>query len=201
MVKEIARELKGVSLSTLTRILDRLEEQHGEELVHPPTSATVVAPPRATHIPPSKSNPARRQRQLIEAALQQGLSVVVDNTNPTKEVRAELINLGRLYAAEIIGYYFAVQLEQCLGNATAPAKGAPGCQMWRFLPRSRGSLVPRMQKALQSSSMCAIEATRISRCTIGKRKKSVNDDENASATPRACVASTRRSRGIFTIIH
>src|SRR5690242_6814545 len=29
----------------------------------------------------NNSNPARRQRQLIEEALQQGLSVVVDNTN------------------------------------------------------------------------------------------------------------------------
>ena len=62
----------------------------------------------------NNSNPDRRQRQLIEAALQQGLSVVVDNTNPTREVRSELINLGRLYAAEIIGYYFAVQVKQCL---------------------------------------------------------------------------------------
>lgn len=62
----------------------------------------------------SKSNSARKQRQLIEAALQQGLSVVVDNTNPTKEVRRELIDLGRLYAAETIGYYFAVQVKQCL---------------------------------------------------------------------------------------
>jgi predicted kinase len=61
-----------------------------------------------------KSNPARRQRQLIEAALQQGLSVVVDNTNATIEVRRELINLGRLYEASTIGYYFAAQVEQCL---------------------------------------------------------------------------------------
>jgi predicted kinase len=62
----------------------------------------------------NNSNAARRQRQLIETALQQGLSVVVDNTNPTREVRSELINLGHLYAAEIIGYYFPVELKQCL---------------------------------------------------------------------------------------
>src|SRR5713101_6103684 len=61
----------------------------------------------------NNSNAARRQRQLIETALQQGLSIVVDNTNPTREVR-ELIDLGRLYAAEVIGYYFAVELKQCL---------------------------------------------------------------------------------------
>lgn len=66
-----------------------------------------------------KRNPARRQQQLIEAALQQGISVVVDNTNPTIEVRRELINLGHLYAAETIGYYFAVQVEQCLKRNSA----------------------------------------------------------------------------------
>ncbi len=62
----------------------------------------------------NNSNPARKQRQLIEAALQQGLSVVVDNTNPTIEERKELIELGRLYAAEITGCFFEVQLKQCL---------------------------------------------------------------------------------------
>ena len=62
----------------------------------------------------NNSNPSRKQRQLIEAALQQGLSVVVDNTNPTIEVRKEIIDVGRLYDAEITGYYFEVQLKQCL---------------------------------------------------------------------------------------
>jgi predicted kinase len=66
-----------------------------------------------------KSNATRRQHQLIEAALQQGQSVVVDNTNPTPEVRKELIELGRLYGAEITGYYFAVQVEQSLARNNA----------------------------------------------------------------------------------
>src|SRR5690349_5177749 len=60
------------------------------------------------------NNKARRQRQLIEEALQQGFSVVVDNTNPTIEERKELIDLGRFYNAEIAGYFFAVQVKQCL---------------------------------------------------------------------------------------
>ena len=62
----------------------------------------------------NNNKPARRQRQLIEEALRQGLSVVVDNTNPTIEERKELIDLGRLYNAEITGYFFDVQLKQCL---------------------------------------------------------------------------------------
>ena len=62
----------------------------------------------------NNSNPSRRQNQLIEAALQQGLSVIVDNTNPTIEVRKEIIDLARLYTFEITSYYFEVQLKQCL---------------------------------------------------------------------------------------
>lgn len=54
----------------------------------------------------SNSRPARRQAQLIEAALRAGRSVVVDNTNATLEDRAELIRLGRAYGAEIVGYAF-----------------------------------------------------------------------------------------------
>ena len=51
-----------------------------------------------------------RQRQLVEAALREGRSVVVDNTNPTLEDRAALIELGRAYGAEIVGYYFEPDL-------------------------------------------------------------------------------------------
>lgn len=57
---------------------------------------------------------ARRQQQLIEEALQAGHSVVIDNTNPTREERAELIRLGKSYEAKIVGYYFEVQVKQSL---------------------------------------------------------------------------------------
>ena len=59
---------------------------------------------------------SRRQAQLIEEALQKGSSVVVDNTNPTLEDRAELIQLGRMYSAEIVGYYFLPQVSQSLAR-------------------------------------------------------------------------------------
>ena len=51
-----------------------------------------------------------RQRQLVEAALREGRSVLVDNTNPTPEDRAALIDLGRAHGAEIVGYYFEPDL-------------------------------------------------------------------------------------------
>src|SRR5258706_10041381 len=50
--------------------------------------------------------PERRQEQLITEALAAGRSVVVDNTNPTPEVRAPLLALGRRYGATIVGYSF-----------------------------------------------------------------------------------------------
>jgi predicted kinase len=51
-------------------------------------------------------HPARRQAQLLDEALQAGQSLVLDNTNPTAEVRAPLIALGKLYGYTITGYYF-----------------------------------------------------------------------------------------------
>ena len=54
----------------------------------------------------SNRRPARRQAQLIEAALGAGRSVAVDNTNVTLEDRAELIRLGQATGAEVVGYYF-----------------------------------------------------------------------------------------------
>lgn len=62
----------------------------------------------------NNKNRARRQAQLIETALQAGRSAVIDNTNPTVEDRRSLIHLGRLYGAEIIGYYFQSQVSHCL---------------------------------------------------------------------------------------
>jgi predicted kinase len=76
----------------------------------------------ATHAHVSKDlfrnnrNRNRRQAQLIEAALGKGVSVVVDNTNPTVEDRMSLIRLGRRFGAEIVGYYFDSTSRQSIGR-------------------------------------------------------------------------------------
>lgn len=62
----------------------------------------------------NNKRPARRQLQLIEEALQAGQSVVVDNTNPSVEVRAPLIALGQQYGAHITGYFFVPQIRRSL---------------------------------------------------------------------------------------
>lgn len=62
----------------------------------------------------NNKNRSRRQTQLIEQALQRGSSVVVDNTNPRVEERAVLIELGKQYDAQIIGYYFQSEVQASL---------------------------------------------------------------------------------------
>jgi len=74
----------------------------------------------ATHVHVSKdlmpNAPRRddRQEQLIEAALKAGKSVVVDNTNPSAEVRKPLIALGRRHGARIVGYFFEIDVKTAL---------------------------------------------------------------------------------------
>ncbi|WP_164009484.1 ATP-binding protein [Pyxidicoccus trucidator] len=55
-----------------------------------------------------------RQRRYISEALAAGRSVVVDNTNPSPEVRAPLVALGHEHGARVVGFYFASDLKQCL---------------------------------------------------------------------------------------
>jgi len=76
----------------------------------------------ATHVLVSKDllrnnkNKSRRQIQLIENALQAGHSVAVDNTNPEVLDRKPLIDIGRTYNAQIIGYYFESIVSDCLAR-------------------------------------------------------------------------------------
>ncbi|GCE47058.1 putative kinase [Thermosporothrix hazakensis] len=63
---------------------------------------------------PNNRRPARRQHVLLEEALREGRSALVDNTNPTKDDRADVIALGKQYGAEIIGYWFTANLKSCL---------------------------------------------------------------------------------------
>ncbi|HLJ74904.1 MAG TPA: ATP-binding protein [Thermoanaerobaculia bacterium] len=65
-----------------------------------------------THLQVSKDlmlNAHRRddkQTLAVEKALDDGKSVVIDNTNPSRDVRAPLIALGKRHNARIIACYF-----------------------------------------------------------------------------------------------
>jgi predicted kinase len=50
--------------------------------------------------------PQRRQEQLLAAALAEGRSVVIDNTNASSAVRAPLISVARANGAQVIAYFF-----------------------------------------------------------------------------------------------
>lgn len=56
-------------------------------------------------------NKEQRQREGIETALQEGHSVVIDNTNVTPGERAALIEMGRRHGAAITGYYFVPSIK------------------------------------------------------------------------------------------
>jgi predicted kinase len=51
---------------------------------------------------------------LIEEALREGRSVVVDNTNPTIHDRAPIIALARDLGATVTGYFFESRVDDCL---------------------------------------------------------------------------------------
>ena len=59
-------------------------------------------------------NPRRRQEQLLAESLALGHSVVVDNTNPTRDVRAPLIRLARQGNADVVGYFFRTEAGDAL---------------------------------------------------------------------------------------
>lgn len=71
----------------------------------------------ATHVHVSKDlmkNVRKReelQRQMVGEALAKGQSVVVDNTNPTPDLRVPLILLGKRHNARVAAYFFDVPVK------------------------------------------------------------------------------------------
>jgi predicted kinase len=63
---------------------------------------------------PHNRRPARRQERLVRAALETGKPVVVDNTNPRREDREQLIAMARDFSVRAIGYFFPASVQQSL---------------------------------------------------------------------------------------
>jgi predicted kinase len=59
----------------------------------------------------NRRNKAKRQEMLLERSLASGRSLVLDNTNPTRDDRLNIIQIGKKYRARIIAYYFVPDLQ------------------------------------------------------------------------------------------
>jgi len=65
---------------------------------------------------PNNRRRSARQRELIQAALAAGRSVVVDNTNTQRSDRAELLALARAARASTALFHFTAALGDCLAR-------------------------------------------------------------------------------------
>ena len=57
-----------------------------------------------------------REKILIEACFQAKQPFVVDNTNPTVELRNNYIQSARKHGFPVIGYYFQSKIDDCLAR-------------------------------------------------------------------------------------
>lgn len=64
-----------------------------------------------------------RERILLESCLEAKQPVVIDNTNPTKDIRKTYIEKFIANRFKVTGYYFSSTIEQCLArNMTREGK-------------------------------------------------------------------------------
>ncbi len=70
------------------------------------------------------------EKRLIDQCFEDGVSFVVDNTNPTREDRARYIGPAKERGYRVIGYFMQSRLKECIerndrreGKAKIPAKG------------------------------------------------------------------------------
>ncbi|WP_193161663.1 AAA family ATPase [Microbulbifer hainanensis] len=63
-----------------------------------------------------------REKILFDACLESKQPVVIDNTNPTRKDRERYISAFKNHRFDVVGYYFASPLEDCL-KRNAQRKG------------------------------------------------------------------------------
>jgi len=63
-----------------------------------------------------------REKILFSACLESKQPVVIDNTNPTRDDRAKYIADFKSHKFEVVGYYFASSIQDCL-NRNASREG------------------------------------------------------------------------------
>ena len=63
---------------------------------------------------PNARNAQARQMRMVQEALAAGRSMVIDNTNATREARRLLIEAARSRQARVVGYYFESKVKECI---------------------------------------------------------------------------------------
>jgi predicted kinase len=88
---------------------------------------------------PNARRPQARQMRMIEAALDAGRDVAVDNTNPSVQEWRPIIEAARVHGARVVGYWFPpdVAVSQAR-NAVRPGKTrVPDVGLYATLKRLR----------------------------------------------------------------
>jgi predicted kinase len=76
----------------------------------------------------------KREERFFNLCLETRFSMVIDNTNPSRDDRAKYLTRGRAEGFRILGYYFQSHLSECLdrnaqrnGSARIPDAGLRSC--------------------------------------------------------------------------
>lgn len=97
----------------------------------------------ATHVHVSKDNfpnarkPQKRQLRMISEALKAGHHVAVDNTNPSPNEWAPVIEVARTFDATAAGYWFPVDVEASIARNAARDSPVPDVGLFTTLGRLR----------------------------------------------------------------
>lgn len=70
----------------------------------------------------NQKHKAKRQNKLINKSLEQGRSIIIDNMNLSKKERAEIIDLAKMYAYPVLGFYFPLTPAQSLKRNSGPER-------------------------------------------------------------------------------
>ena len=91
----------------------------------------------------------RRQLALVRAALREGRSVAVDNTNPSPADRAPLIGLGRELGARVVAYFFDTAVPGCLAR-NAERQGRAQVPPVAIFTAARRMVAPRLEEGFDA---------------------------------------------------
>jgi predicted kinase len=103
-----------------------------------------------------------RQRRILGDTLSRGESVVVDNTNPSREDREPLIAIARAHHARVIGYFFDVSTHEAVARNAGRAgrNKVPNVAIFAAVVCATRSSISRWQGALREFVIRQVSSAR-----------------------------------------